>query len=174
MIYYYNSSDIIDKLWADKGEFDKEVGTSLFSHGFGESFCNICGFLTCFTLIIYTLFSGFMIIADHRYNKLPEENMRRKYKILIDGSRRGGLAPKLHNISYMIRRFIVVSVIIFMQGHPDFQIVVLLETSFLNLCYLVTVKPYENKRQNSIDIFNEALLFFSYIIVKLYEMHFES
>ena len=73
-----------------------------------------------------------MIIVDHRYMKLPDENMRKKYPILMNGSRKGGLAPKLHNISYMIRRYAVVFIIIFMQNYPAIQIKLLWAISLLN------------------------------------------
>lgn len=171
MMYYYNPNDIVDKLWAQQGEFDKESGTTLFSSGFGEFFCHTCGFVACLTVFIYPLWSGIMILVDHRYKKLPDQYMRNKYSVLMDGTRQGGLAPKLLNVSYMLRRLMVNSIIIFMQFRPDIQIILLLAISMTNGIYLAAVKPYENKRQNKLESFNEVILTTSYIIALVFEFH---
>ena len=168
LIYFYNPSNILQKLWAKQGVYDMEIGTTLFYSGFGEFFCHFCAFITCLIFVIFTLYGGLMIIIDHRYMKLPDQNMRKKYKVLMDGTRQGGLSPKLQNISYMLRRYVVVAIIIFLQNYASIQIILLLVISLLNQCYLAQVKPFEDKRQNKIDIFNEVILSASYIIVLIY------
>ena len=160
----------MSELWAQQGKYDKEIETSLFNSGFGDFLCNSFALIFCLVLLIFPLYSAIMIIVDHRHNKLPDEAIRRKYVVLVQDSRHNSLPAALLHVSYMIRRFLVVTILMTMQALPLIQLMLLLELSLFNLCYLSAVKPYILKRQNKIEIFNECILWCSYIICMIYEV----
>jgi len=55
---------------------------------------------------------------------------------------------------------LVVFVLLGMHILPHIQSGLQASLSLLNICYLVTVKPYESSFDNKVELFNEATVFF--------------
>ena len=55
----------------------------------------------------------------------------------------------------MIRRFLSVMVLVYLDEFPFFQCNLLMIFSTLNLAYMITAHPLKTKKENRIEIFNE-------------------
>ena len=56
----------------------------------------------------------------------------------------------------MARRLLFGLIALFLNGHPYFQIILMMGMSLFVLIYLVEVKPYKESQANYIEIFNES------------------
>ena len=64
----------------------------------------------------------------------------------------------LYSVFFLIRRFLTGLGLVVFVDSPLLQCNCLLLFSVVNLFYLFTVKPFENSKQNIIEIFNESTI----------------
>lgn len=64
----------------------------------------------------------------------------------------------MYNVLYMTRRLIIVGLAVFFGEYPAGQVVIMTLHSFLMIIYLSTVKPFESRFLNRLEIFNECIV----------------
>lgn len=68
-------------------------------------------------------------------------------------------------VFFLIRRYATSFVLLGMVKWPYFQCAFLMVFSFLNLSYVLTVRPMDTKKNNIIEIFNEVCVYSCSMIV---------
>ena len=84
--------------------------------------------------------------------------------IRID-SRNGGNLPLLTTTWFLVRRLLVAIVTVFCVWFRWLQIFVCIVLTMLTLSFLLTVKPYETRLMNAIEVINE-----SYVLITCYTL----
>ncbi|TNV85547.1 hypothetical protein FGO68_gene9768 [Halteria grandinella] len=91
--------------------------------------------------------------------RLNSKVSRRRFGSLYEGLKiNRGRAPLVYNLILVIRRFLFSITTVLMSDHPTFQIQLFQLSSFLNLIYLIKIKPFDNKKLNRLEVFNELIV----------------
>jgi hypothetical protein len=79
----------------------------------------------------------------------------------LQGLKKDSLTCTLYNIWFLFRRALTAMILVMAQDHPYFQCCFLVILSLINISYQIMVKPFELKKDNYIEVFNEGSILVS-------------
>lgn len=103
--------------------------------------------------LIYPLFGAVLICMNAekiRYGKIPVQ-----LQPFLQGLKLDNLNCTMYNIFFLMRRATTAVVLVVLQNHPYFQCCFLVVLSLTNISYQIIVKPFELRKDNYIEVFNE-------------------
>lgn len=71
-----------------------------------------------------------------------------------------GLPSMLFHINFLVRRIIVIGVAFLLNDYPIFQLFIFMLGGIFTMCYIASVKPFSNSRQDKMELFNEFVMLF--------------
>merc|ERR1711968_311372 len=98
-------------------------------------------------------------IVSSNFKDLRTKRVSRWYGIFYEDMRTDNLHSALYNVYFMIRRFLMVIVLVFMNFSPFFQSVSMSLMSIVNFSYIMSNKPYQDRRVYHIECFNEMTIY---------------
>ena len=75
-------------------------------------------------IILYPIVNTVRMLLDKLHYKISDEEFRLKYIILVGDVKQTSMAALMANIGYMVRRYLMITVIIWLKSWPFFQIVI--------------------------------------------------
>lgn len=105
---------------------------------------------TC--LMLFFPLYVYKLIIYHKENSGIYDGV---YEILMEGVNPHNFHASMYIVYFLGRRFASGALLVVFVEYPFFQCAILLIFSTINLIYIITVKPLEDKKQNRIEYFNE-------------------
>ena len=133
--------------------------------GSASNMVNIC--LNFFLLGVVIVFPVAMrsIIKASGQNTTKAIKIRAQFHIFIEGVVREKAGQSMFHFFFIARRLVSAAVLVFLDQFPYLQISVLMLLSCYNMVYLVAESPLNDKRENTIEAFNEmCILLFCYLV----------
>jgi len=109
--------------------------------------------------LIYPLFGAVLICTNAekiKFGKVPYQ-----LQPFLQGLKKDSLTCTLYNIWFLFRRALTAMILVMAQDHPYFQCCFLVILSLINITYQIMVKPFELKKDNYIEVFNEGSILVS-------------
>ena len=112
-------------------------------------------------IVIYILLVFFIVFAGYKVFKKRPDHV--SYKLVFSDLRTNKVGALAYDVAFLLRRFLVISLITVLADEPIVQIQLYLFASLGSLLYLVMSKPFEENLMNKGEILNEiGILLVSY------------
>ena len=119
--------------------------------------CTIVTIVYCLFVLIFPIYT--YRIVSLNFNSLNTKKTKKWHGYIIEDVNTKTVDQALYNVYFMVRRFAIVVVLIFMSPWPFFQSVAFSALSIINCSYLVASKPLQDKKAQNIEIFNEMTIY---------------
>ena len=113
--------------------------------------------------VTYVLLVVFIVYAGRKVYKETGESD--SYNLLFENLRINKMGALAYDVTFLLRRFLVISLITVMANEPIVQIELYLFASLASLIYLITIKPFDVDLMLKAEILNEiGILMVSYTL----------
>lgn len=92
--------------------------------------------------------------------RLQRKRFLDRYGVIVEDLRQKKSALFFNTI-FIVRRLFLVLCLVFLYKYDNFQITTFLVTIFMNLCYISSVRPFEDKKLMRMELVNETLVMFT-------------
>ena len=136
--------------------------------GIGEFMDNYSDIINSLVTMVYIgmgivfVLVGFIRLYRNRHD-LQSKQFNHSMRVYLEGVRNSSLSKMMYNLVFLSRRLITGLVLVMLSPYPYFQSYTLVVLSFLNLLYLIDVKPL--KKGNGYEIFNEVFIYICSMIM---------
>ena len=121
--------------------------------------------LTCLVIIPTYLF--IVGIKLYKANKRNDEQTVERYSHIFEDKRFNNPLAIQYVVVFLLRRFALISLLVFARGQSTIQVIGYLILSFLMLVYIKKVGPFKDPQYNRVELFNEKCVFISGCLIFL-------
>ena len=135
----------------------------------GADFLNSALLFATIPILLILPFSAYRIVI--RSFPIPIKSKKtlklQLFEVLTPDLKRKQLSPLLANAHFLNRRLLIVIVLMWLK-YPFFQNIVFTWLSLLQICYLVTVRPFSEAANNRIEIVSEICTYLSTFLMLVF------
>ena len=119
----------------------------------GNSVITIC----CLVLVFaFPLWVGSRIHVN--FEKLNTKEVKDRYGVFTDSLKCDDYHVAQYNVYFMMRRLVTCAIVIFLPNLYTYQVQLLIATCTMNIIYLISMQPFDLKKTNNGEIFNELCI----------------
>lgn len=107
---------------------------------------------------MYTLPIMMIVFLMRNFKKIEDPENVSRYGSFYEGLKTKRLINLMCNFFFMMRRLLLILIAVMLSEHPAFQVMAFISLSELTIIYIIYYKPYEDRKTNNNEIFNESCI----------------